>query len=453
MRILYLSPTEPYPGTHAGFTHVHNLLKNLCEEGVEVTLITGAPQKDNVPVNGREGGGGSQGVVAFEKTGMKGVGGHQGDITKGSGMEIEMDIPGLTIHHITSSGPFSRNLRVYRKIMSLVKENHFDLIHERYEMAGGAGMMASWRKRIPLVLEVNDPLLELNARPGVRSLLGALKRRQFSHARAIICQTPHIKQAIWDASPRHRVFVIPNGADPSQFPITPFPEEKRIGFMGSFMPWHGVEILLTAFSGVLREEPDSRLLLIGDHREHQSRLESQMKELGITDHATFTGPVPQEEVPRLLSSCMVLTAPFAPELDDARRVQYRKFGFWWSPLKIFEYMASGRPVVTPDLGMIPNYLGVRNNIGAGNGVVESGNAWNDSRNGDSAGGCGLIYPQGDVQKLTEHLITLLRDRELARKLGEEGRKRVEDHFNWRTIAHITRMAYVSVLERNHRSIE
>ena len=410
MRILYLSPTEPYPGTHAGFTHVRNLLKHLCEEGVEVTLIAGAPQKDITKGSGME---------------------DEIEIGMEVGMGIEMDIPGLTVHHITSSGPISRNLRVYRKIISLVKENHFDLIHERYEMAGGAGMMASKMKHIPLVLEVNDPLLELNAGPRIRPLLGALKKRQFGHARAIICQTPHIKQAVWDASPRHRVFVIPNGADPSQFPITPFPEEKRIGFMGSFMSWHGVEILLNAFSMVLREEPDAKLLLIGDHRERQSRLESQMKELGITDHTTFTGPVPQEEVPRLLSICSVLAAPFAPELDDARREQYRKFGFWWSPLKIFEYMASGRPVVTPDLGMVPNYLGVR----------------------DSAGGCGLIYPQGDVQKLTEHLITLLRDRELARKLGEEGRKRVEHLFNWRTIAHITRMAYLSVLEQDHRSRE
>ena len=44
MRILYLSPTEPYPGTHAGFTHVHNLLKNLCRSGIEVTLIAGEPE-------------------------------------------------------------------------------------------------------------------------------------------------------------------------------------------------------------------------------------------------------------------------------------------------------------------------------------------------------------------------------------------------------------------------
>jgi len=403
MRILYLSPTEPYPGTHAGFTHVYNLLKNLCAEGIEVTLVAGEPQKGG----------------AFPST-------NPSSPSDGHGI----DIPGLTAHHIRSSGPVSRNLRVYRKVMSLLKKEKFDLIHERFEMAGGAGMMASIRKRIPLVLEVNDPLLELNANQGIRPFLGFMKKRQFHHAKAIICQTPQIKQAIWEGSDRHRVFVIPNGADPANFSVTPLPEENRIGFMGSFMPWHGVEILLTAFSTVLKEEPDSTLLLIGNNTGHESRLEIQMKELGITEKVTFTGAVPPGDIPTLLSSCKVLCAPFAPELDEARKDHYQKFGFWWSPLKIFEYMASGRPVVTPDIGMVPKYLGisVRPEVS------------NDEPSG-------LVYPPGDVQKLSEHLLSLIRNREMAQRMGAEGRKRVEEHFNWRTIAHITQMAYVSVIER------
>ena len=356
-----------------------------------------------------------------------------------------MDIPGLTVHHIPSSGPILRNIRVYRKIVSLLRKEHYDLIHERYEMAGGAGMKASWIKRVPLVLEVNDPLLELNARPLFRPLLGFMKERQFHHAKAIICQTPLIKQAIWEGSPggssRYRVFVIPNGADPAQFPVKPLPEEKQIGFMGSFMPWHGIEVLLTGFSKVLEEEPDSKLLLIGNSSGHEGRLESQMKELGITEKVTFTGAVPPEEIPDLLSSCMVLCAPFAPELDEARQEHYRKFGFWWSPLKIFEYMASSRPVVSPDLGMISHYLGIK---GGTDGEVGSGL---DEGIGSRGGGSGLIYPPGDINKLSEHLVTLLRDRELAMRLGARGRERVEEDFNWRTIAHITQMAYVSVLER------
>lgn len=412
MRILYLSPTEPYPGRHAGFTHVHNLLKNLSKEGVEITLIAGESQVVGNP-------------------------GERGDIrTDGEGM----DIPGLTVHHIPSSGPVLRNLRLYRKIMSLTRKDSFDLIHERYEMAGGAGMMASWRRRIPLVLEVNDPLLELNAGPRFRRILGYMKKRQFGHADAIICQTPQIKQVIWEDSEKHRVFVIPNGADPSQFPVTPFPSEKTIGFMGSFMPWHGVEILLTAFSQVLQKEPDTRLLLVGNSSGHESRLRSHMQELGITDQVTFTGAVPPGDIPGFLSSCTVLTAPFAPELDDTRRDQYRKYGFWWSPLKIFEYMASGRPVVSPALGMVPKYLGVG---------CEDSEIGGDHKEHDWEGS-GLTYPRGDVQALSHHLLTLIRDPDLAMRLGAEGRKRVEQHYNWKNIAHITLMAYHSVLERRGR---
>jgi hypothetical protein len=67
-----------------------------------------------------------------------------------------------------------------------------------------------------------------------------------------------------------------------------------------------------------------------------------------------------------------------------------------------------------------------------------------------ATGAGLVYPPRDTGMLTSHLLALLRDCELARRMGETGRERVEEHFNWRTIAHITQMAYVSVLERGRR---
>ena len=446
MRIIYLSPTEPFPGTHAGFTHVYNLITNLCREGVEVILVAGEPQE------------------GMEKS-------HIPDIDS---------IPGLTVHSIPRSNSVTRNIRALRTVLKILRKNDIDLIHERYEMAGGAGTAASLMKKIPLVLEVNDPLMELNAKPWQRPFLKTLRRIQYWRSHAIICQTPHIKGAIWAGYPRSktRIFVIPNGADPSRFPHTPFPvtggesgtegaetgiegaetgtkgaeigtkgaeigtkgagtgtegaetgtkgagtgtegaEKKRIGFIGNFMPWHGVRTLIRAFAEVRKEEPESQLLLIGNHRNHEDELGSLTWELGIQDHVEFTGAVPSDEVPHLLSGCRVLVAPFAPELDITRKEWYDRFGFWWSPLKIFEYMAAGRPVVSPKLGMIPTYLG----------------------------DAGRVYPPGDESGLVTCLVELLGNDSLSKELGERGRERVGHHYNWTTIAHITRMVYMNVLE-------
>ena len=383
MRILYLSPTEPYPGTHAGFTHVHNLLKNLCNEGVEVSLIAGPEGKD---------------------------------------AKALPPVIGLEVHHIYASNPVQRNLRALGKVLSLTKKIRFDLIHERMEMVGGVGIKASGITRIPLILEVNDPFLELNAPEGLQGILRMAKRLQFSHADAIICQTPQLKRAIWSEAADRRVFVIPNGADPAAFPPREFPKERRIGFMGSFMPWHGVRSLIQAFAEVLGEVPDAELLLIGDPGKQKGEVERDLRESGIEEKVKLTGPVESTQIPDLLASCRVLAAPFDPELDPVRKDHYRRFGFWWSPLKIFEYMASSRPVVSPTLGMIPTYL-------------------KDS---------GLTYSPGDVDALCEGLISLLEDEELARRLGGNGRERVEKIYNWRNIAHMTMMAYMNVLERGRK---
>lgn len=392
MRILYLSPSEPYPGTHAGFTHVHNLIKHLVIEGDQVTLIAGQPEQSNATTND----------------------------------EMRPDpIPGLKVHHISSSDPITRNRKLLAKVVSLCKKEQFDLIHERFEMAGTAGAVAAKLAHLPLVLEVNDPFLELNAQPSFRYPLSLSKQLQFGSADALICQTPQIKQAIWDTSPNTKVYVIPNGADPDAFPASPLPHTKRIGFMGNFMPWHGVQHLIQAFSRVQKEDEDTQLLLVGNPGSQKDPIQRLINELGIDpEKVIMTGPVPSNMVPTLLSSCRILVAPFAPGEDVIRKDHYAKYGFWWSPIKLFEYMSLGRPVVAADVGMVSKYLKH----------------------------AGLTYPTGDIEQLTEKIITFLNDEPMAREAGGRGRKRIETSYNWRTIAHMTQMAYLNVLEKRDRVV-
>ncbi len=378
MRILYLSPSEPYPGTHAGFTHVHNLLRNLTVRGMKVTLLSGRPE------------------------------------TALTAPHIE----GLEVRRIPSSGPVSRNLRALTAGLRIVKERKFDLIHERMETAGGAGTLLAKLTRLHYILEVNDPFLELNAPSPFHPVLRQTKMFQLSAADAVITQTPQIKSAIQSIIPGKRVFVIPNGADPDAFPLTEFPKNNRVGFMGSFMPWHGVHLLIDAFEKVLRGVRDAELILIGNPGRMRQNIEQEIKKRGLKGKVKLTGPVPSKNIPGLLSSCSVLAAPFAPELDPVRREYYRRFGFWWSPLKIFEYMASGRPIAASNMGMIPRYMK----------------------------GAGLTFEPGDTEGLARAIISLLTDRKMAEGMGKTGRERVERIYNWRMVGHMTAMAYLNVVE-------
>ncbi len=383
MKILYLAPTEPFPGTHAGFTHVHNLLSNLSREGVEVTLLAGP----------------------------------KGRISEQSDID-----PSIEIHHIHAGNPVSRNLKVLRMVLKLARKGSFDLVHERFEIAGGSGIIASRIMGLPHILEVNDPFLEINAPSLLGYPLSLMKRYQLSATDAIICQTPQIKKALAGTKQSYGIFVIPNGADPDSFPIGDSPIENRIGFMGSFMPWHGVQTLLHAFLDISREKEDARLILIGEPGIQRDSFDREIREMGLSNKVTMTGAVDSTEIPGLLSSCSVLVAPFAPGLDPVRKDLYRQYGFWWSPLKVFEYMAASRPVVTPDMGMLPHYL-------------------RDA---------GMLYPEGDTGSMKNMILSLLDDPGKARNFGEKGRKRIERQYNWEMISHMTRMAYLNVLEHKGR---
>jgi glycosyltransferase involved in cell wall biosynthesis len=108
----------------------------------------------------------------------------------------------------------------------------------------------------------------------------------------------------------------------------------------------------------------------------------------------FSGPQPHARVPELLSLADVGVAPF----DVASHAPLAEFGFYWSPLKVFEYMAMALPVVTIDIPPL-------------NEIVRDGRE-------------GLLFPTGDVDALVAVLGRLAGDEGLRERLGESARKRV-----------------------------
>ena len=202
--------------------------------------------------------------------------------------------------------------------------------------------------------------------------------------------------------PAH-VHVVPNGVDASRFfPADPdkdlratlgINDEKVLGFVGGLRPWHGVEILPDLLAGLAKAHPKLKLLIVGEGP-LRSTLTTAFAERKQLEQVIFAGSQPHENIARFIRQFDIALAPYPTP----------NHSFYFSPLKLFEYLACGIPVVAANIGQI-------------NEVVKDRET-------------GWLYPPGDLTALVESCRTLLNDRELRLKLGKAGAAMVQANHTW-----------------------
>lgn len=228
-----------------------------------------------------------------------------------------------------------------------------DAILERYHNFGGEGVLAARSLGVPLVLEVNAPVVDYPGSPKAgldrALLLQPMRRwREWQCARAAVIVTP--SAAILPKEvPADRVLVTEWGADTARFtpePRGPAPYSRQPGeivavFAGAFRRWHGAVQLVEAIRLLhARGSTGFRAVLIGDGPERAAVERAARGLRGVR----LIGAVPHEQMPAALAAADIGVAPF-----DVSRHPPLALAFYWSPLKLFEYMASGLPVVAPAL--------------------------------------------------------------------------------------------------------
>ncbi len=281
-----------------------------------------------------------------------------------------------------------------------------DVLYERYSLFAWAGRSLAAELGVPHVVEINAPLSDEQAQYRQLSLSVTAYRLEaqiLAEADLVVAVSSVVKDYVLGLGvPSNRVVVLPNGVDIHRFcpeldgkPVRHalgIDEAFVIGFAGSLKQWHGVDSLLAA-SACLPDSLSWKLLIVGDGPMRES-LAGQAASLGISDRVIFTGPVPYDQMPAYLAAMDVAVAPY-PALDN----------FYFSPLKLFEYMAMARPVITPALGQIAEV------------VVHQENGW--------------LYPPGDIGALSDALIHLATDKDLRAQLGASARTYVAAHHTWR----------------------
>ena len=281
----------------------------------------------------------------------------------------------------------------------------FGLIYERYSLWSYAAMELARAADVPGLLEVNAPLIDEQAEYRVlvdRQAAESVATRVFSAARALLAVSEEV--ANWLESfpgARGKIHVVPNGIRAERFPenINPSlpspPGVFTVGFVGTLKAWHGLDILVEAFALLHAREPATRLLIIGDGPEREKVL-ADLKARGLVEAAVLTGAVGPEDVPSLLASMDTAVAPYPP-LEQ----------FYFSPLKVFEYMAAGRAVVASRIGQLRSLI--QQDV------------------------TGLLVEPGDAKGLAAALQRLRDDAPFRSRLGQAARAMVLRQHTWESV--------------------
>jgi glycosyltransferase involved in cell wall biosynthesis len=292
-----------------------------------------------------------------------------------------------------------------------------DIVHGHWAIPTGPAIVASARRLgRPSVITMHGGDVYVNKAQGydfpLRWYIKPILRRTLRGASALTaisddCRLHAINAGAVDSS----VHIVMNGADLRRF--SPGPRESRINGLEisdqmifacrQLFPRKGIRFLLEAAAKLVPKHPGVQVVIAGDGFERPA-LEKLARDLGIAERTVFLGWVANSDLPVYFRSCAVSVIPSLEE------------GFG---IPAAEAMGCAVPVIASDAGGLPE-------------VVDDGRT-------------GLVVPKGDADALAHALGTLLADPDRRRSMGELGRARALERFDWDCTARRFEAVYSSVL--------
>jgi len=332
---------------------------------------------------------------------------------------------GYRIHPLKIARKISplSNLKSLWRLYRLMRRERFDIVHVHTPVASVLGRIAAKLARVPVIIYTAHGFY-------FHELMAPWKRRLIIWIESLLgkcCtdmlftvsaedQEMAIKEGI---AHEDRAIWIGNGVDIEAFKVEPnpklraelglSPDDKVIGFIGRLVREKGVEELFEAMGQVIKEIPETKLLVVGETLESDrdqrmtQRLQELMQRNNLGEAITFAGF--REDIPELLAIMNLFVLPSHRE---------------GMPQTILEAMAAGKPVVAT------NIRGCREE------VVD--------------GVTGLLVPIGDSAALAEAILKILSDEDLARRMGDNGQKRAEEEFDEKIVLDRQSEVYNRLLE-------
>jgi glycosyltransferase involved in cell wall biosynthesis len=266
------------------------------------------------------------------------------------------------------------------------------------------------------IWEVNAPVEEMRTNGATEKQIRMYNKRRRNLARlvdAAICISDEMEEYARSSLGIKKTYVIPNGSDfhmfsPDKRDACLFDKEKyKLIWIGSpEYRWQGINIVRNIADRLRRIDNDILVLATANGES--------------TDNLHYLGRIPYEQMPRYIAASDAGLCIY--DLKELEKFNFYK-NFFYSPLKLFDYMACGLPVIGNNVGQIK--LVIENNY---NGVLTDSN----------------------VDNIIEKIIYLKRNKDLGRIMGERGRKAVISNYNWGKIVSNTEkiIADVNDIKKN-----
>jgi len=385
MKIFSLFPYF-YPEVGGAENYAYNITKRLAKKGCDTTILCSSRSKINK-----------------EET-----------IDR---IKIIRQRPNFVI----SNTPIKLNL--YFTTLKLLKKIDFDIVtaYTPVPFYADIGAIVSKRYKIPFVLTYHNDIVKdtfpINLIANIYNHTFGKLTIKFS--KLIITSSPYCyNESNFLKYFKDKVIWIPPGVDIEKYDVgNSFKlhdtyglshSSKIVLFVGQLSKAHvhkGVVYLIKSFKKVLREVKNVYLVIIGTGN-MIPKYKKMCEELGILDRVIFTGFVDETKLIKSYKSSNIVILPSTTIAEG--------FG-----MVLIEGNACGRPVIGTKVGGIQYII----------------------RNGET----GLLVPPKDSKALADAIIRLLQDEELSKKMGENGRRLVEEKYTWKKVAEITEKVYEELL--------
>jgi len=294
---------------------------------------------------------------------------------------------------------FSFHLK--RSVSEILKEQEISLlIHLYFHQPEYARVRV---KKYPFVIcscELPHPRLE-DEKSGIsrfrlasflgKKLISPLFKKTLKNCDKLIVVNEGAKKYYSNFIEKEKINMIPRGVDSKFFKFTTMPKTHNILVVSRLIRRRGIDFMIEAMPKILNDFPDAKLHLVGVGP-REGILKTKIDKLGLKFSVIFHGKVSPKKLVNLYKSCFVFC--------------HLSFADGWNQPAL-EAMAIGRPVICTDA---PH-----------NSMVEDGKT-------------GFLVPFGNSNVVAEKVITLFKNKMLAKKLGIRGRRKVETGHDWNKIA-------------------
>ncbi|TCV97613.1 glycosyltransferase involved in cell wall biosynthesis [Luteibacter rhizovicinus] len=372
MNIVYHHRTR---GRHVEGVHIRGIVNALRELGHEVSVVSfpGAdPEHEPPPA--------------------------QATAKRGRLASAVSRLPGVLFEFLE----LAYNLVTFVRLGLSISRRRPDLIYERYSLFLFATVWLARERNIPLVLEINDSALVQRVRPlKLRKLARRMEAWCLRNATGLVFISTYFRdeaqKAYGDIAPS---VISPNAVDLATFDPARF-DRKRLrverglayrivcGHIGVFAHWHGVDGFVEAIAARLAEVPELALVFVGDGVTLPA-VRALVAERGLSDRVLLPGRVGHDDIASWIA-CM----------DYAVLPNSNHYG---SPMKLFEFMGMGVPVVAPDYAPVAE-------------VID-----NDRT--------GWLFPRGEIAACVERVLELALCAEDRRRIGGAAREYIQRERQW-----------------------